>query len=156
MKLSKNFSLDEFLVSQTAERHDIEMTPGELIIENIQELVDTCLQPLRESLDAVIFISSGYRPLELNHLIGSSLTSAHLFGRAADFRAAGYSPLEVCERIRSLSLPYDQNIHEFGRWTHLGIDANPRKEDLTAYRRDGKTRYAWDLLPLSELTVVAA
>ncbi len=156
MKLSKNFSLEEFLISQTAERQGIDMTPDEGVIANLQELVNSCLQPLRNALGSVMYISSGYRPLVLNTLIGGSKTSAHLHGRAADFRAAGYSPLYVCRRIRDLGLPYDQNIHEFGRWTHLGIARQPRKEDLTAYRGDGHTRYSFGLVEIAELIEVAA
>lgn len=152
MKLSDNFSLEEFLVSQTAERNGIDMTPDDLVVENIQKLVDTCLQPLRIALGSVIYISSGYRPRILNTLIGGSITSAHMSGSAADFRAAKYTPLEVCAMAVKLELPFDQVINEFGRWVHLGISDKLRGETLTAFRRDGKTRYALGLSMVSELT----
>lgn len=150
MRLSNNFFLHEFLVSQTAERHGIDMTPSEDIIYNIQTLVDTCMQPLREELGTSIFISSGYRPYALNVLIGGSKTSAHMDGRAADFVAAGYTPLEVCEIVVKLGLPFDQIIHEFGRWVHLGIAETPREQKLTAYRKDGKTAYTFGLYPMED------
>lgn len=150
MQLSKNFTLDEFLVSQTAARHGIDMTPSPAVIANIRELVETCLQPLRDDVQAPIFISSGYRPMDLNTIIGGSMTSAHIDGRAADFIVTGMTPLDVCHRIEKLGLPYDQCIHEFGRWVHLGIAAQPRGELLTAYRTD-RVRYQFGLHRMEEL-----
>ncbi len=152
MRLSNNFTLEEFLISQTAERNGIDMTPPPNIIENLQSLVDTCMQPLRDSLGSTIYISSGFRPPALNRLIGGSATSAHPDGRACDFRAAGYTPLEVCQRVVDLGLPMDQVIHEFGRWTHLGIADVLRGQQLTAYRADGRTKYTQGLLNIEGLT----
>jgi len=153
MQLSANFSLYEFLVSQTATRHNIDMTPSEEIKANIQRLVDEIMQPLRDDLGAALLISSGYRPEDLNSLIGGSKTSAHRFGCAADFRSNAESPLDLCERIVRLDLPYDQVIHEFGRWVHVGIRWDgepPRKEKLTAYKDGTLTLYAHGIRPMSE------
>ncbi len=152
MQLSKHFTLEEFLISQTAERHGIDMTPPPAIIANLQELVTSCMEPLRLSLDSVIYISSGWRPPALNRLIGGSATSAHPDGRAGDFRAAGFTPLEVCQRAVDLGLPYDQIIHEFGRWAHLGIAAELRHQTLTAYRSEGSTKYIAGLHAIEDLT----
>ncbi len=152
MKLSANFRLEEFLISQTAERHGIDMTPDKGIQMNIVRLVDTILQPLRTEIGAGINISSGFRPDELNKRIGGSKTSAHRFGCAADFTATGMTPLEVCILIREMNLPYDQVIHEFGRWVHVGIrwdDTGVRHQELTAYRNEGKVLYAHGLHPIS-------
>ena len=91
-----------------------------------------------------ITISSGYRPPELNRLIGGSTTSAHPYGRAADIVVNGLTPLEVSELIRELGLPYDQVIHEFGQWVHVGIsreEDNVRSQELTAYRDDKGVHY---------------
>jgi len=150
MRLSENFRLEEFLLSQTATRHGIDMTPTEKVIQRIQVLVDSCLQPLRDSLGATLYISSGFRPMALNQLIGGSVTSAHQFGEAADFQVAGFTPLEVCLRVVELELPFDQVIHEFGQWTHLGIAKKPRGELLTAYRSGGRVNYSWGLKPMDD------
>lgn len=144
MKLTTNFSLYEFLRSQTAARHDINMDPPVDVTDNLRRLCVDILQPLREAAGRPITISSGYRPPKLNELIGGSTTSAHMDGRAADLIIEGLSPLEVSQMIRAMELPYDQVIHEFGQWVHVGI---PREEDearlqeLTAFRVDGATRY---------------
>jgi len=152
MRLSKNFTLEEFLVSQTAERNGIDMTPPEEVIENLRRLVQGCLQPLRDDILSPIFVSSGWRPLELNTLLGGSLSSEHINGNAVDFTVVRQSPFDTCELIVALDLPYDQVIHEFGRWVHLGVRDILRGEQLTAYRKDGKTRYASGILRMSDVT----
>ena len=151
MRLSKNFTLEEFLLSQTATRLGLDMTPGPEIIENLQRLVTGCLQPLRDEVNAGIFISSGFRPLELNTAIGGSKTSAHVRGDAADLKVSGQTPYDTCELIIAMQLPFDQVIHEFGRWVHLGVGDTLRGEALTAYKRDGKTRYVNGILRIEDL-----
>jgi len=151
MRLSKNFSLGEFLVSQTAERFGIDMHPPEIIVDNIRMLVKSCLQPLRDE-SGPIYISSGFRPLELNTRIGGSKTSAHVKGNAVDFSVTNMKPFDVCELIVAMELPYDQVIHEFGRWTHLGVADILRGQQLTAYRKEGKVRYVNDIIRMEDLT----
>lgn len=149
--LSANFTLDEFLISETAERNDIDMTPPAAVLYNLRDLVTHFLQPIRNEAGSPVIISSGYRPAHLNRLIGGSKRSAHIDGCAADFRIIGQTPLETCEMIEDMDLPYDQLIHEFGRWVHLGIDGNPRGEKLTAYRLNGHTTYVRDLVAMEDL-----
>ncbi len=151
MRLSKNFTLDEFTVSQTAERFGIDMHPPELIVDNIRNLVKACLQPLRDEAGP-IYVSSGYRPLALNTRIGGSKKSAHVLGNAVDFSVTNMTPLDVCELIVAMELPYDQVIHEFGRWTHMGVADILRGEQLTAYRKDDKVRYTHGIIRMEDLT----
>ena len=150
MRLSKNFTLDEFLVSQTAARNDIDMTPSEGIIANLSDYCQHLLQPLRDETGP-IFISSGYRPLVLNTLIGGSDSSAHVHGRAADFKILEMTPYDTCLKIMQMELPYDQVIHEFGRWTHMGSAEIPRSEELTAYKEKGQTRYTFGIEKMEDL-----
>ena len=151
MRLSRNFTLDEFLLSQTAERNGIDMTPSPEVIENLQRLVTACMQPLRDEVGAGIFISSGFRPLQLNTKIGGSSSSEHINGNACDFIVVRMTPFETCELIVAMALPFDQIIHEFGRWSHLGVRDILRGETLTAYKRDGKTRYTQGILTMESL-----
>ena len=145
MKLSENFNLSEFQVSQTAARNGIDMTPGDAELANLKRLTGLCLQPIREFVRAPLIVSSGYRPEELNLLIGGSKTSAHMDGRASDFGIVGYTAREAAELITSLALPFDQLILEFESWVHLGIareGEENRYQVLTARRNaDGKTIY---------------
>ena len=151
MRLSKNFTLDEFARSQTAERHSIDMSPSQEVIDNIRRLVTACLQPLRDE-SGPIYISSGYRPLELNTRIGGSKTSAHVKGNAVDFSVTNMTPYDVCELVVAMELPFDQIIHEFGRWTHMGVADILRGEKLTAYRKDGKVRYTHGIIRMENIS----
>ena len=151
MRLSKNFTLEEFTRSQTAERFGIDMHPTELVVDNLRRLVQGCLQPLRDEAGPM-YISSGYRPLELNTRIGGSKTSAHVQGNAADFVITGMTPFDVCELVVAMDLPIDQIIHEFSRWSHLGVADILRGEKLTAYKKDGKTRYVNGIKRIEDLT----
>lgn len=142
--ISRNFALEEFLISQTAERLGIDMTPDENVRDHLKILVDSIMQPLRDEVGPLL-VSSGYRPPELNSRIGGSKTSAHMYGGACDFRSNLFSPLDLCKKIVELDLPYDQVIHEFGRWVHVGIPrigAPARGQELTASKRvNGSTVY---------------
>lgn len=149
MKLSDNFTLDEFLVSQTAERTGIDMTPSQLVIGNLRLLVESCLQPLREECGP-LYISSGFRPVELNTKIGGSQTSQHCNGNAADFKVIGMTPYDTCLKIIEMELPFDQVIHEFGRWVHLGVADTLRGEQLTAHKLHGKTQYVVGIIKMEE------
>jgi zinc D-Ala-D-Ala carboxypeptidase len=142
MKLTENFSLEEFLVSQTAARHGIDMTPPQYVISNLKSLCVVVLQPLRNITNSPVRISSGYRPLELNTKIGGSKTSAHIEGRAADFTVIGQTPYETAVLLDSMELGADQIILEFNKWVHVGISTAPRNELLTAYRDSDGVHYS--------------
>ena len=137
-QLSKNFTLDEFLFSQTATRHGINMhvALSGPVYSNLRRLCMRLLQPLRDELGPVI-VTSGYRPPRLNRMIGGSPTSQHLVGLAADIVVPGYTPLEVAQWIRHNTTVYDQLIHEFGEWVHVSVPARnraARHQLLTAVR----------------------
>jgi hypothetical protein len=65
-------------------------------------------------------------------------------GRAADFVAIGYTPMQVCKKIVAMNLPFDELICEFGRWTHCAVAAQlatPKRKILTAKKVGKKTVY---------------
>ena len=75
MKLSKNFTLNEFTHSQMAIEQGILNEPDAEQREAIQQLVDHLLQPLRERVGEAIAITSGFRNQEVNRLVGGVHTS---------------------------------------------------------------------------------
>lgn len=82
IRLGKNFTLDEFVVTSTG----VENIPGEKEIAALKNLVQKGLQPLRDFLGWAITITSGYRSPITNALVpGSSDTSQHPKGEAGDF-----------------------------------------------------------------------
>lgn len=86
--MSANFDLNDFLRSETAERDPAlraqQMAPSAAVIANLQRLVKTTLQPIRDNLGYPIVVSSGYRCPAVNRAVGSSDSSQHLLGEAAD------------------------------------------------------------------------
>lgn len=152
MNLSEHFTLNEFLISQTASRLGIDNTPTEEHLANLRK-VAAAGEIIRAHFGPV-HISSGYRSKALNAAVpGSSLTSAHCFGLAMDFHVDGVSNLVICRWIVENLDDYDQVIYEFGPaptgWVHLGLrNGIPRKQQLTAVRENGKTAYKSGLLDL--------
>ena len=147
MKLSASFSLNELTKSDTAIRHDIDNTPSMQVIENLQDLVDNVLQPLREKFGPII-VTSGYRSPAVNTKIGGSTTSDHCLGYAADFEALGVDNRELALYIRD-HLKFKQLILEFYRdgvpdsgWVHCSFQKDANKcQVLTASKVNGRTQY---------------
>lgn len=138
----KNFALKEFLISGTAKRMGVDMTPSAAVEKNIIALVDNILDPLREELGCPIIITSGYRPIAVNRALGSKDTSQHVYGEAADIVVPGLHPLKVCDTIIRMKLPFDQLIQEFGEWTHVSYGPLNRRQAMTASTdARGKTVY---------------
>lgn len=151
MKLTPNFALAEFEVSDTARQHGISNTVPSHLMAHAQQLANW-LQVLRDRLSAhrgvqtPIIITSAYRSPEVNRLVGGSATSSHMTCLAADIHARGVSIDELFAFIRTSMRdhPADQVIHEFGRWVHVGLaqpNATPRKQFLYAEKQAGRTVY---------------
>ena len=127
MKLSKNLSLAEVTKSNTAKRLGINNVPDdEWVIENLRQIAVNVFQPLRDAFGCPIYVSSGYRGLELNRAIGGSLRSQHMEGRALDLDADVYGKCtnsQIFEWIRE-NVEFDQMVWEFGDsdnpdWVHV-------------------------------------
>jgi zinc D-Ala-D-Ala carboxypeptidase len=150
MKLSANFTLDELIKSQIAERKNINNNPTPDVIENLKELCINVLQPIRSHFSKPVIISSGYRSAQLCIEIGSSINSQHTLGMAADVEIWGISNKELFNYIRN-NLEYDQIILEFFKgdeepnsgWVHVSYNKNDnRRQSLIANRNeDGKIVY---------------
>lgn len=142
MKLSPHFSLAEFTASATAKARGIDNRPNGLHIDSMRLLCTKALEPLRAHFGRPIRITSGYRSPELCLAVGSSKTSQHARGEAADFEIPGVDNLTVARWIRD-HLPFDQLILEnyiMGQpnsgWIHLSYrQGRLRKEVLTYARR---------------------
>ena len=139
MRLTDNFDLSEFVVSQEAARRGIDNTPPGEALENLY-LLAMALEEIRARLGKPIVISSGYRSPALNAAVGGAPNSAHVLGYAADLTCPGFgAPLSVCKAIATLpGFRYDQVIAEFvtanGGWCHLSIDPRGRMQTLTINR----------------------
>ena len=117
LQISKNFTLKEFIVSDTASRKGIDNTPSFAVRDAIKSLVDSVLQPLRDAWGKPLAINSGYRCKELNEAVGGVSTSQHMKGEAADicpFGRNGQGDIKVVTELARLAikldLPFDQMI----------------------------------------------
>ena len=135
-KLSKSFTLEELVFSQTAARVGIDNAPAATHVRAMRELCANILQPLRDSVGMPIIVSSGYRCARLNRYVGGSISSQHMEGRAADVVCFGMETRQLFKRVLELKLPFDQLIYEGGResiWVHVSFDPErDRRTIMTA------------------------
>ena len=147
MKLSRNFTLQELIKSDTAIRLGIDNNPNADQIEKLKELSENILQPVRDQFGRVK-VTSGFRSEELCLAIGSSVNSQHAKAEAADFEVIGVDNAELADWI-NMNLPYDQLILEYytpgepnSGWIHCSyIPEGRRASFLHAYKSEGKTKY---------------
>ena len=128
----KYFTIKELCKSSTATLKRIDNTPNSEIVNNLEQLVDNILDPLREAYGKPIKVNSGYRCEALNVAVGGSKTSQHKYGLAADITTG--SRLENKKLFiltKQLNLPFDQLIDEKAySWIHISFSKNPRKQVL--------------------------
>ena len=147
MRLSTNFTLEEFTRSQTAIRQNIDNTPTEEHSENLKLLCEMVLQPVRDHFGPIA-INSGYRGVVLNKTIGGSFKSQHCQGQAADIECPCTGNRHVADWI-SDNCTFDQLILEFhtpgipdSGWVHVSFNrGSNRMQRLRAVKEDGKTVY---------------
>ena len=149
MKLSENFTMAEFIKSDTAKREGIDNTPEGEHLENAKALFENVVQKVRDHFGPTV-LNSGYRCPELNQAVRGSKTSQHCKGEAADIEVRGVANGDLAQWIVD-NLDFDQVILEFytpgqpsSGWVHVSYkaDGSNRKKALTASRIDGKTVYS--------------
>jgi len=147
MNLSRNFSLQEMIKSDTAIRKGIDNNPNADQIKKLEMLCERVLQPVRDHFGRVR-VTSGFRSPELCAAIGSSANSQHAKAEACDFEVMGVDNAEVADWI-NMNIKVDQLILEFytpgepnSGWIHASyVEFNPRAQYLRAYREDGRVKY---------------
>ena len=152
VRLSTNFTLQEFTKSQTALRQGIDNTPGEEHLASAKELFENIVQQVRDNFGVTV-INSGYRGPALNEAVGGSATSQHCKGEAVDIECPGTPNYDVAKWIES-NLDFDQLILEFytpgipdSGWVHVSYKSEGnRKQSLTAMKENGQTVYKPNLI----------
>lgn len=142
-RLTPHFTLGELAASDTAARKGISNEPDEGVITALKLLCCKVLEPVRSHFARPVVITSGFRSPRLNVAVGGRADSQHCRGEAADFTVPGVPNIEVCRWIAD-NLQYDQLIYEFGEsgWVHCSFSAmQMRRQQLSAVRRSGRTRY---------------
>jgi hypothetical protein len=146
--LSEYFSIKELTYSDTAVRLNLDNTPSNEVLINLQNVVQFILEPVRNYFDKPVKITSGYRSVALCNAVGSKPTSQHVLGQAADFEIIGIPNQVVSEWIVN-NLDFDQcilehynpNVYNSG-WVHCSYKpSGNRKQYLKAYLSNGRTVY---------------
>lgn len=112
----KYFSYSEFFKSDAAEKYKVNNIPDDMplshVLGNINALVLNILDPLRENIGRPIIITSGYRNKRVNGLVGRTVFSQHMLGKAADFYVQGYTSqqMEIVYRTIKMNYDFDQLI----------------------------------------------
>ena len=147
MNLSRNFTLQELIKSDTAIRMNINNNPSSGQIEKLKALCENILQPVRDHFGRVK-VTSGFRSPELCLAIGSSVDSQHAKAEAVDFEVNGVDNAEVADWVYR-NCETDQLILEFytpgepnSGWIHASyVEFNPRRQYMRAYREGKIVKY---------------
>lgn len=137
MQLTRNFTLEEFCHSQTADRLGLSNQPTANIVQHLMTTAHG-LEQVRTLTQSPIVISSGYRSHLVNKAVGGAQESQHLTGQAADITAPGFgTPRQLMEAIYKAKIPYDQLILEFASlldasrgWVHISFGERNRRQAL--------------------------
>ena len=147
MRLSANFTVQEFTKSQTAIRQGLDNKPSTIHLHNAKLLFGNVVQKVRDNFGVTV-INSGYRGRALNEAVGGSTKSQHCKGEAVDIECPGTSNYDVANWIKE-NCDFDQLILEFytpgipdSGWVHVSYKAEGnRKYIFTAMKENGKTVY---------------
>ena len=140
MKLTEHFSLEEL----TRTSRNAVNVPGIKEKEALKLLAEKVLQPAREILGRPIRITSGYRSVVTNRLVGGAKTSQHLKGEAADIQCDNNQ--ELFDLIKDY-LEFDQLIYEHTgptgpAWIHVSYKKEGnRGQVLQAIKVGSRTTY---------------
>lgn len=136
MKLSKNFSLEEFTYSDTAKALKLSNAPSPEHLKNLTRAAFV-MEYVRLMLGSrPIKITSGYRGPALNKAVKGVANSDHCLGYAIDFQCPSFgTPYEVAKFLSDKLGDFDQLIHERkpngAWWVHLSVNPRGRKQLLT-------------------------
>jgi hypothetical protein len=142
----KYFTLRELTRSATADKYNIDNTPNATQQANLEALVAKVLDPLRQSWGKAIIVTSGFRCVKLNSLVGGASASQHTQGMAADIKTTDgrAGNLKLFKLIQTLKLPFDQLIYEYGDdsgpdWIHVSYSKTQRRgQKLRKYANSSK------------------
>lgn len=130
----KYFTFEELFRSNTALQRGIVNYPyvyGEhRVYDNLSELVNNLLDPIRERFATPIIVTSGYRCRLLNTLVGGAEDSQHRCGKAVDFYFSGFSVNEMFEAFYEISeeFDFDQLIYYKARkFIHISYDGSKNR-----------------------------
>ena len=112
-------------------------------VADMNPILITCLQNLRNLVGVPITITSGFRCAAHNKAEGGDSDSQHLYGRAADIVIKGYSSSDMYVMAEQLREFREGGIGLYPKKGHLHVDVRGHRarwgiEDLRKIRRGEK------------------
>jgi hypothetical protein len=96
--------------------------PGATETDNLTNLVDKLLDPVRERWGKPIRVNSGFRSLSVNLAVGGAATSQHLKGEAADITTGNKADNKKLFELIKSGHTFDQLIDESDyTWLHVSL-----------------------------------
>lgn len=138
--ITKHFTMNEFARSSTAKKYDIDNSPTNAHWQNIKELCENVLEPIRQEVGKPVHITSGYRSQNLNDKLAElgyyvSPRSQHRKGQAADFIVNGLTIEQLGDIIDNAGIVYDQMISETAKrgdhvstWVHISYNKDKNRK----------------------------
>lgn len=126
----KYFTISELTKSDTAKQFNIDNTPSPVVVDNLEKLINNCLDPIRAEWGSPIIVTSGYRCRDLNTKVKGAFNSHHMFGFAADIKAGNQEDnKKLFDLIRKMQkegrLQFTQLIDEYNyTWIHISYWEN--------------------------------
>lgn len=119
VNLSRNFKVKDLSKSVTAKRLGIkeQLHPPSWAVKNARVLAKDTLQPIRDTLQAPIFIGSWWRHELTNYAVGGVPTSIHLKAQAVDMRTVIDGQFRndlLAKAVLNSGVPFTKMILEYG------------------------------------------
>lgn len=130
-KLSKHFAAGEF---QCHDKSPLPETFADTIadtvefLEQLRALMNSHIyRKTGKKIDVGLIIVSGHRSLKHNRRVGSSDSSRHVTGQAADVKPVGgykhFTYKEFCKMADQVDEFFPKRAYRIGRYSHLGKNA---------------------------------
>jgi D-alanyl-D-alanine dipeptidase len=140
MKLTPHFTYNEMIKSDTANAKGIDNTPSAIELSKLTTLCWKVLEPAREQLGASIYVTSGFRSIQLNRAVRSKDTSQHIKGEASDITCN--NNIKLFKII--FDLDFDQLILEkpnengYPEWLHVSYTVEGHNRNQVLVYDEGK------------------
>ena len=131
--MAKFFKLEELLYSKKALDNKIQNIPSWAIIDNLEELANCILDPLRSRFGSPISVTSGFRSKKLNDFVKGSNGSQHLLGQAADITCKNNKKMfELAKSmVESGEIVVGQLINEYNySWIHISLPNEKHRNEV--------------------------
>ena len=137
-KISKHISYKEAVRSNAAKRLGVDNTPNDQQLNRMVYVAEKSFEPVREDLNARIYVSSFFRCPVVNVKIGGSTSSFHPLGAAIDADADPYKETTNREIFLSAieNAEFTELIYEYPTddeltncaWVHMALIKGREKE----------------------------